>query len=129
MAKARLGETAARRTLKRAGYEQLPSKLPGGHGIDGVFVKRGPNGSVMDIIVVESKYSSTGRASLTQTKHMGQQLSPEWVRGNINKLLSTSDASLRSTGQLLRSHESLIRVKANVLDAAGVNRWHRVKIP
>jgi len=33
-----LGESAGRKTLLRAGYRELPAKLPGNQGMDGVFV-------------------------------------------------------------------------------------------
>lgn len=126
--KGELGEAAAKRTLSRAGYEELPSKLSGNRGIDGVFVKRGSDGNISDIIISESKFSSSGRATLSNTKRMGRQLSDEWIDTNIQKMIRSSDPAVQQTGRLLRNYRSLIRKKANVLDSAGVNRWNRIKI-
>jgi len=128
-AKGTKGEAAASRTLQRAGYEQLPSNLTGNRGIDGVFVKSGVGGQIDDIIVTESKFSSTGYASLSNTNTMGRQLSGRWIDENISKMLRSGDPALESTGRLLRSNRSLLRTKANVLDPSGVNRWNRVRIP
>jgi len=74
-AKGEMGEAAARQTMIRAGYQELPARLPANQGMDGVFVKYGADGAVQDIIITESKYSSTGRASLVNTKRKGRQLS------------------------------------------------------
>ena len=124
-----LGEAAARRTLTRAGYNELPARLPGNQGFDGVYVRYAKNGAPIDLIITESKYSSTGRAYLTNTKTMGKQLSGQWVDANIEKLLDSNNSSLIETGRFLRKHKSLIRKKANVLDFREINRWNRINIP
>jgi hypothetical protein len=128
-AKGELAEAAARRTLGRAGYEELPARLARNNGFDGVFVKRSAVGEIEDIIIFESKFSVSGRASLTKTKTMGKQLSSEWIDANIQKMLNSADPAVRRTGMLLDTNRSLIRRKANVLDPAGVNRWNRIRIP
>jgi len=127
--KGRLGEVTAEKTIKRAGYQQLPSKMPGNRGIDGVFVKIAPDGSIQDIIITESKYSSTGRASLAVTSTKGKQLSQQWIDATINEMLRCSDVSVQQTGRLLNNNRSLIRLKANVLDPLGINSWSKIHIP
>lgn len=123
-----LGEARGSLAFQRAGYEKLPSRLASNNGFDGVFVKKGPDGTVVDIIISESKFTSTGRASLANTK-MGKQMSPEWIDANIRKMMINDDPAVRATGRLLRNNSELIRTKANVLDPAGVNRWNVLNIP
>jgi RHS repeat-associated protein len=129
LAKGELGEAAALETLKRAGYKELPARLPGNRGFDGVFVKHDPTGSIVDIIITESKYSKTGRASLLNTKTMGKQLSADWIDTNIIKMLQSNDPLLEQTARLLRKNRKLIRTKANVLTPLGVNRWNVINLP
>ncbi len=125
--KGSLGEAAAARTLRRAGYEELPARLSRNNGFDGVWVKRGPDGRITDVIITESKYSSSGSASLTKTKTMGKQLSDQWIDGNIEKMLASDNPTVRATGEFLLEHRSAIRTKANVLDPEGTNRWNVAK--
>lgn len=123
-----LGESRATIAYERAGYQQLPSMLSSNNGFDGVFIKKTPDGSVVDIIINESKFTSTGRASLANT-NMGKQMSPEWIDANIRKMLVSDDPAVRATARLLRNNTELIRTKANVLDPFGVNRWNVLKLP
>ena len=127
--KGELGEAAARKTLKRAGYEEIPARLPRNNGIDGVFVKKDANGEITDIIVSESKYSSTGKARMSDTKNMGRQMSDKWIKENIRKMQLSKDPEVRKTARILKRNEELIRKKANVLDPNGNNRWNKIKIP
>ena len=111
-----------------AGYQQLPSKLPGNRGFDGVFVRRGTAGAIDDLVVVESKFAASGRASLPMTKTMGRQMSDQWIDSTVQRMLRAEDRSLRQTGRMLFDNQASIRRKANVLDATGVNRWNRLRI-
>jgi hypothetical protein len=74
-------------------------------------------------IISESKFSSTGHASLSKT-NMGQQMSPEWIDANIQKMMYSSNPSVMKTGFFLDANRSLIRTKINVLNPQGVNRWN-----
>lgn len=123
-----LGEARATLTFERAGYQHLSSKLPSNNGFDGVFIKKAPDGALIDIIINESKFTSTGRASLPNT-NMGKQMSPEWIDANIRKMLVSDDSAVRATGRLLRNNSELIRTKANVLDRLGINRWNVLNLP
>jgi len=128
-AKAAMAESAGAITMARAGYMELPARLPGDRGFDGVFVKFGPNGEPADIIIVESKYTSSGYASLSQTKNMGQQMSTQWIQANINNMLRSLDPLLRSTGKFLDNYKTLIRRKTNVMGPDGINRWNMLEPP
>jgi hypothetical protein len=123
-----LGESRGALTYQRAGYEELDARLPRNNGFDGVFVKRGPDGNPIDIIINESKFSSTGRASLANT-NMGRQMGERWIGENIRKMMNSSDLSVMETGYLLDANRSLIRTKANVLDPMGNNRWNVLNLP
>ena len=123
------GEEAARRTMLKAGYGEMPARLPGNKGFDGVFVKRGADGSVSDIVVTESKFSSTGRASVSRTKTKGRQMSEEWIDATIEEMVESGDEAVQETGRLLRDKRRLIRREGNILDPQGVNRWNRLKMP
>jgi hypothetical protein len=128
MAKGEIGEQAARKTLQRLGYELMKSKLPGNRGLDGVFVKRGALGEVLDIIIAESKYSSSGKALLNETKTMGKQMSDRWIRANIDKMLSSTDGAVRATGRLLDRYLAMVKRKVNIFDGT-LNRWNKVSLP
>jgi hypothetical protein len=126
--KGALGEARGALTYQRAGYQQLPSKLASNNGFDGVFVKYGPGGSPIDIIINESKFSSTGRASLAKT-NMGKQMSPSWINENIQKMMNSTDPAVMETGYFLDANRAMIRTKANVLDPLGNNRWNVLQLP
>jgi len=127
--KGKLGEAAARRTLARAGYKELPARLSRNQGMDGVFVKFRQDGSVQDIIVTESKYSSSGRAYLAKTQSKGVQLSEQWIDQTIEQMAKSGESKVRATGRLLRSNRDLVRIKANLLRPSGISQWKQIKLP
>ncbi len=114
-------------TLERAGYEGLECRLPGNRGLDGVFVKYGPQGEVKDIILLESKYAAKGRARLPKNSEGYQQMSDKWIDQQI-ALMSEHD-HLKATVKLIKDNIPLVRRKVNVMDSAGKNRWHKLKPP
>jgi hypothetical protein len=123
-----LGEARASLAYQRAGYEQLPSRLASNNGFDGVFVKKAPDGTVVDIIINESKFSSTGRPSFANT-NMGKQMSPGWINENIQKMMNRfDDPGVMEAGFFLDVNRSLVRTKANVLDPLGNNRWNVLQL-
>jgi YD repeat-containing protein len=126
-----MAEEAAYETMvKRLGYESMNGKFLNNAGFDGVWVKWHPDGwKPIDIIISESKWSSTGEARLTNTWSMGQQLSNQWIDANIAKMLNSWRPSLQNTGQFLTDYRDMIRVKANVLGPDGYNRWNRIALP
>jgi hypothetical protein len=42
-------------------------------------------------------------------------------------MLLSDDLAVRNTGKLLQENREMVRVKINVLDGQGVNRWHVLK--
>ena len=125
-AKGVLGETRGALPLQRAGYTQMEAKLASNNGFDGVWVKYGAEGNPLDIIISESKFTSTGSASLSKT-NMGPQMSDSWIDGNIGKMMNSSNPVVMDTGYFLDANRSLIRPKINVLNPQGVNRWNSLK--
>jgi hypothetical protein len=123
-----LGEVRGSLAFQRAGYAQFGARLGSNHGFDGVFVKKAPDGTVVDIIINESKFSSTGRASLANT-NMGKQMSSAWINENIQKMMNSTDVAVMETGFFLDANRALIRTKANVLDPLGINRWNVLQLP
>jgi hypothetical protein len=113
---------------QRAGYQELDARLLSNNGFDGVFVKYGADGNPVDIIINESKFTSTGRASLSNT-NMGQQMSPRWIDANIEKMMGSSNPSVMENGYFLDANRSLIRTKINVLNPQGVNQWNVLYAP
>ncbi len=128
-AKGKLGEAWSRHTILRAGYQELPARLPRNQGFDGVFIKYSHDGSISDIIVAESKFSASGKASLAKTVTKGKQLSEQWMRSTIDQMIESTDPNVQNTGRLLKNNFELIRTKANVLNSSGINRWNKIKIP
>lgn len=63
------------------GWTKIEGEI-GRNGIDGLYIKRNKNGSVKDILIVESKYNKSG---LQHTKN-GKQMSNEWITKKISDL-------------------------------------------
>ncbi|MEI8321441.1 MAG: hypothetical protein WCG05_05520 [Alphaproteobacteria bacterium] len=118
-------EQAAIRELQGNGYQILESKLPGNRGIDVVAIKRHPNGDIKDILVVESKYRTSGNVKLPHTKNAGQQMSDGWIDIKIKEMKGAASLKIKDTGDLLHSNQHLIRRKVNVLDGKGVHNWEK----
>lgn len=123
-----LGEARGSLVYQRAGYQELPARLSSNQGFDGVFVKYGADGGPIDIIINESKCTSTGRTSLSNT-NMGKQMSSACIDENIQKMMNHVDTSVMETGFFLDANRSIIRTKANVLNPQGVNRWNILNLP
>jgi len=106
--------------MGRAGYEKLPSKVGSNNGFDGVYVKRGPNGEVEDIIVNESKFNTS---KLGKNVDGSKQMDPQWIDKNIEKMVQSKDPEVRKAGNLLQDNIDMIRTKLNRLTPDGVNKW------
>lgn len=73
--------------FEETGWQTVTPARIGRSGIDLLFVKLGPNGEILDTLVVESKF---GTARLGEPA-VGPQMSDEWVRSHM-----------RTTGALYR---------------------------
>lgn len=72
---------------EKDGWEKLDGKR-GRQGFDGLYVKRHPNGRIKEWMPVDAK---SGSAKLGNTKR-GRQLSPEWIKGNIDDIIALAEA-------------------------------------
>ena len=115
--------------MLRAGYVKLDSKLPGNKGFDGVYVKWEKPGVPSDIVIVESKYATSGNAKMAKVSGGGKQMDQQWVLDKIADMKDAKSLSLEKTGILLDNNLSLIRRRVNVTDANGHNSWTKVDLP
>ena len=99
--KGAFGEEVTTGEMVKRGYEQLPSKYSGNNGIDHVFVKRGPDGEVLDIILAETKTDSS--------PYFPDQMSDAAIDERISKMKSSPDPEVRATAALLEKNRNLIR--------------------
>jgi hypothetical protein len=126
--KGELGEARTALTMRRAGFEELPGKLPGNQGFDGVWIKRAPDGTITQVYITESKFASDGVFRLGTTKTMGPQMSNQWIRANnIDRLQQSANPALQATGDTLdaiwRANRGLITKKGALLDPNGILRF------
>lgn len=99
--KGSLAESIMDDFFKKDGWESLDGKR-GRNGFDGLYVKRSSNGRIIEWIAADAK---SGNAKLGMTNR-GMQLSPEWLKGNLEDLLATAKAEHNRT----KSPQSLQRV-------------------
>jgi hypothetical protein len=87
--KGRLGDhlTALRLTAMR--YTKLSSKYNGVNGIDGLFVKRGTDGQITDLLIIENKVDG-GRLA-------PGQMSDGWVLDRVQRLSGAADPEIRTS--------------------------------
>jgi len=82
----KLTEQLTKITAERQGYEELHGQYNGsGHGIDHILIKRGSDGKVTEMIIVDSKQLTNGAFELGNTNN-GFQLSENWIRNAANQL-------------------------------------------
>lgn len=89
-----LGDALTAKRLTALGYTKLPSKYNMVNGIDGVFIKRNTAGNVIELVIIENKVDA-GRLAF-------KQMSDEWVLDRASKMITSGDAGVRKTGELVR---------------------------
>ncbi len=89
----KLGDYLTARRLGGMGYKKLLSKYDSIHGIDGIFYKSSADGKIGELIIVENKVGN-GRL-------VPGQMSDNWVGERLDKMLATSDESLRRTATMV----------------------------
>lgn len=80
-------EAAMDAFYEKDGWEKLDGKR-GRNGFDGLYVKRNAQGRVVQWIPVDAKAGSS-KLSITQR---GKQLSPEWIKANLEDLIQNAEA-------------------------------------
>lgn len=99
----RLGDKLTSAYLKNDGYKKLPSQLPGGQGIDGVYIKSSL------FVQVDGKIPQGSHVRIIENKVNTSPLSPgqmgtKWTDNNIEKM--KNHEHLKSTAVLLEKHRS-----------------------
>ncbi len=126
--KGTLGEMRTALAMQKAGFEELPAKLPKNNGFDGVWVKRDASGKVVDIIISESKFAASGRGKLSETMNMGRQMDDKWIRLNIENMVYADDPEISKVGTFLSDNFDLIRKKVAVIDKYGMQKFNKLKV-
>lgn len=75
-----ISENLMNKYYQSSGWTKIKGEI-GINGIDGLFVKK-RNGTIIDVLVVESKYNKSG----LQHTNNGQQMSKQWVSQKVKDL-------------------------------------------
>ena len=97
--KGRLGDHLTARRLTAMRYTKLPSKYNGVNGIDGLFVKRGTDGQITDLLIIENKVDG-GRLA-------PGQMSDAWVLDRVQRMSGAANPATRTSAAEV--HDVLIR--------------------
>jgi hypothetical protein len=89
-------------------------------------VKYNSDGSVASVDLVETKFSTSGNASLSNTQTMGQQMSDQWINANITKMLDSGNPELVQTANLIQNNRSLVTRQLNVVVPNGTSVWSSI---
>ena len=64
-------------------------------GFDGLYVKRGKDGKITELVINESKWNSGGTSlRLEGTVSKGEQMSEEWVRATIQQMVDSTNPAV-----------------------------------
>lgn len=108
--------------------KELPCKLSGNQGFDGVFLKETAIGSVEKIFITETKYQAEGGLpKLSRTKTKGLQISKPWIEKTLKAMERSGDSALETTADLIRKNPGKLVYKANVVTPAGTNKWYTLQ--
>ena len=119
--KGTLGDAITARRLTGMGYQKVPSKYDIVHGIDAIYAKWKAPGVPGEILIVENKVDG-GRLT-------SGQMSDEWVRDRLARLLESADdksrAAIQSVIQAIEQAPELVRKELWHHDlASGVTTVH-----
>jgi hypothetical protein len=120
-----LAEARTSYTMQRAGYTELPGRLPGNRGFDGIWVKYAADKTtITEVVITESKYAQDGVFVLADTATMGKQMSNQWINANITKMQNAAAREVRDTGRILRdiwdNNRIILTKRGACLDPQGI---------
>ena len=101
------GESFVEEGLRARGYTVSNGNV-GNTGIDRIAVKRGPDGRLIDVRIIEVKTRQTGTDfPLDTTKTHGKQLSDEWITHNLERIAADHPdaATRRLAKEILRERK------------------------
>ena len=87
------GEDFVQETLKLRGYDVY--KTPGLQGIDRIAVRRAPDGTLLDVKLIEVKTHRGTTPKLSETKGSGKQMSRKWLADRLKEMSKSSDPEVR----------------------------------
>jgi hypothetical protein len=76
-----INEALMNKYFRSTGWVKIEGEV-GRNGIDGLFIKRNKDNQIIDLLICESKYNTSG---LQHTKN-GQQMTKQWILKKINDL-------------------------------------------
>ncbi len=128
--KGQLAELESVKTLEKAGFRCFATKYRGDTGMDIVGARYSTTLplDVIDVVVVEVKYSGTGKLKLAKTGQY-RQLTDQWFDLQLKRMkiyakkYPNKYSHLKETISLLGEHEDLIRFKSAVLNEEGILKW------
>lgn len=88
-----LGDYLTAKRLGSMGYHKLPSKINKIHGIDGIYIKKSPSGTMTELLIVENKVGSSRLSP--------RQMSESWIMENVEKMRLSSDRQVQTTGDAI----------------------------
>lgn len=90
------GEDLVEKNLKLRGFDEVFEVKNGkGNGIDRIAIKRRPDGSILDLKVVEVKTSRSSKPKLNVTKTSGVQMSRDWLAEKLKQMRRSGDPNLK----------------------------------
>lgn len=96
------GESFSEQTLRLRGFQEvLEVKNASNNGFDRIAIKYAPDGSVMDIRVVEVKTHRGGKPRLGETRS-GRQMSRKWMADRLRAMNQSRDPRLRQLARAIR---------------------------
>ncbi len=110
------GESFSGETLRLRGFQEIREfKNPSGNGIDRVAIKRGPNGQIMDVRLVEVKTTrGEGKPRLGETLD-GRQMSRNWLAKKLRAMRASPDPETRALGREISRFRKQARIPIEAL--------------
>lgn len=99
--KGNYGEAVTKECMEARGYRSLPSKVNGNQGIDHVFVKCNPDGTISEIRLCETKTDTS--------PYDPNQMSDARIDEQIKRMKASPDPEVRKTAELLEKNRRLIK--------------------
>lgn len=114
--------------VKNLGYELLQTKIRSNNGIDTFFVKRNLKNQIISVAVVESKFSSSGKVILGNTKTKGIQMTYGWLKETLKLMENDLDSAVQETAAYIKAHGNAVLDSrfVNLMTPDGNVKWFRI---
>lgn len=99
------GENFAEQTLRLRGFDEIHEiKAGGNQGIDRLAIKRGSDGAIKDVKIVEVKTTRSSKPRLNRTESSGTQMSRKHLADNLRKIRNSGDPKLKNLARELSQY-------------------------